>query len=62
MSGAEDNPSVEMVRKEIEWGWREADGRAKPFTTTEFGSALDPTGAAAKKVAFLIVDNGDEGG
>jgi hypothetical protein len=51
MSGAEDNPSVEMVRKEIEWGWREADGRAKPFTTTDFCSGR-PSGAAAKKVAF----------
>lgn len=29
MFGVEDNPSVEMVRKEVEWGWREADGKAK---------------------------------
>jgi hypothetical protein len=29
MFGAEDNPSVEMIRKEIEWGWREADGKPK---------------------------------
>jgi hypothetical protein len=29
MVGVEDNPSVEMVRKEIDWGWREADGTPK---------------------------------
>lgn len=31
--GGEDNPSVEMIRKEISWGWRDPDGTGRSRET-----------------------------